>query len=122
MDTKEVNKMSKNLIQCMKVFSLVARVKNEKLRKKILKAMTCDDHIYRALHELVNNTIKGTIPLTSAQKAKLRRQRKFIQSISCKKASSKQRKEVIVQSGGYLSVIYPIVASLLSNLLTENES
>jgi hypothetical protein len=113
--------MSNNLKRCASVLSLVSRIRNKSLRDSILREISCDDHIYDALSELAVNTLKGNVPLTKRQKEKLRRQKRFISSLSCdrKKHSLRKRKYLVRQSGGYLATVLPIIVTLLSELLSK---
>jgi hypothetical protein len=112
--------MSENLRHCYKVLRLVGKVKNERLRTAILKEIACDENVYRALREIIVNTLKGNVPLTTAQKAKLRRQRKFIEKLSCNKRKSIHKKrELVRQSGGFLQIAAPAVALLLQRLFAN---
>jgi hypothetical protein len=114
--------MSKNLKHCYQVLSLVAKVKDKRLREAILKQISCEEKIYAAVSELATNTIKGNIPLTEAQKNKLRKQKKFIEGLKCQKKgrlSKEGKKKFVEQSGGFLNVVLPIIATVLADLLMK---
>ena len=125
--------MSKNLQQCFRVLTLVSKIKSKKLQNAILHEINCDDEIHSAVNEMGFNAIKGRIPLSIDQKKKLRRQKRFFKNISCepfqkgkknkKCAITKAKKRDLVnQSGGFLAVATPIIASLLAELLNKATS
>jgi hypothetical protein len=106
------------------VLRLVSRVKNERLRTAILREIACDENVYQALQEIIVNTLKGNVPLTAAQKRKLHQQRKFIKTLSCNKRRSirKKKKDIVLQSGGFLAIAAPAVALLLQRLFSNQNN
>jgi len=66
--------------------------------------------------ECAKNVIKGNVPLTARQKEKLRRSRKDLRALSVKKTALR-RKRRILQKGGFLGALLPLLGVLSSLLL-----
>ena len=111
--------MSKNLSDCFQTLLLVSRIKDDRQRQKVLEIIGCDDKIYKALHELAINLIHGNIPLTKRQKLHLTKEKKKILPLAKKINDKRRRKRVVRQTGGFLNIVLPVVATLLTELLTQ---
>ena len=111
--------MSDNLISTIKHLELIASIKNSRRRNAILKDFAGNLKIFDALREIAVNTIKKNIPLTTHQKRKLRRYEKTILGLSRKRISRRKKKKLVEQSGGFLSIVLPIVASLVGDLIAN---
>ena len=109
--------MSKNLNKCFSKLKFIASVKNDFLRKKLLQSMS-DECLFKALNEIAINYSKGNIKLTSNQKRRMRKHEKLIRKLSRKNNKSSYKKSLIKQSGGFLPIILPAVASILTSLIT----
>ena len=82
-----------------------------KQRKAILQYANND--LIKCLCECALNILKGTVPLTSAQKKKLQRHKNHLRALADKKTPLVKRKRVLVQKGGFLgSLIAPILSTL----------
>lgn len=87
-----------------------------KQRKAIL--LHADPNLVTSLCECASNVVKGNVPLSRFQKAKLSRYKKHIRDLSNKRLSHKKRKAILVQQGGFLSLLLkPIIQSLGGMLL-----
>ena len=75
--------------------------------------------MYQALHEIAVNTVKGKIPLSGNQKRRLFRYMNKIKALSKQTKDNKKRRRQVVQSGGFLPILIPAVASILTSLLTK---
>ena len=103
---------------CIKYLDLIAKIKNTKTRKAVLKDFSSKAEIFEALKEIATNTINKNVPLTSLQKKKLRHHKKIIIALSQKKnKSNKTKKKLVEQSGGFLPVLIPIIFSIVDQLL-----
>jgi hypothetical protein len=110
--------MSKNLVYCIEKLKLISMIKNEKVRKKFI-AEIFDDCLYKALNEISVNTIAKKIPLNIQQKKHLRKHQLTIKKLACYTKNKRRRKNLTVQSGGFLPILIPAVASVLTTLLTK---
>jgi len=88
----------------------------EKAKKQYIKAS--DKQLLDAISECCINILNGCIPLTSAQKEKLRRNKTNLRQVSSKRTSL-TKKRAILQKGGFLSAILAPALSLLGGLLTS---
>lgn len=109
--------MSCNLKNCLKKLEVVSNVKSVKLRKKLLKEISCDENVFKALQEIVINTINQNVPLDNKTKKKLRKYKKEFQAFTKVVKSKQKKKKLIQQSGGFLPAIIPAVLSILSAIV-----
>jgi len=108
--------MSKNLNKCYSKLQFIASVKSPILRKKLLTSLS-DECLYKALNEIAVNTIKGNVKLNKSQKTQLRKYKTNLIGLS-KKTNNKSRKiKLIKQSGGFLPILIPAIASIIGSLI-----
>ncbi|XP_049341305.1 uncharacterized protein LOC125805028 isoform X2 [Astyanax mexicanus] len=85
-------------------------------RKLILRQAPTD--LVLAICEIALNLLRGRIPLTAQQYARLKRQKKAIKLFADKRKSVKVKRNTINQSGGFLlpllSVAVPFISSLIA--------
>ena len=108
--------MSDNLKNCMNKLQFIASIKDDKLRQKILMTMS-DDCIYRALAEISTNALNNNIKLTNIQRKKLNKYKRVFNKFSNKVNNKITKKKLIKQSGVWLPILIPVVASLLTSLI-----
>ena len=87
---------------------------SQKNRKKIIKKLPKEFTI--CMSEICRNILKGNVPLSRAQLARLRHHRKIVKKIALKKTTLKQKKKLI-QKGGFLGAILTPILSILGGLL-----
>ncbi len=109
--------MSRNLRGCLSNMKIVCEAKNSKLKKSLLKEMSCEDCYFKALHEIVLNIANGKLKLGKAEKKKLRRKIKYLENVFSKPKSRASRALAIKQSGGFLNIVIPAVITGLSEIL-----
>lgn len=104
--------MSERLRSCLTDLEFVSKLK-PKTRKIVLKELAAiKKDYYLALKEIAKNTVKRNIDISKTKLSK--RAKQNILSLAHNK-SKKQRKRLLVQSGGWISWIVPLVISLLQN-------
>ena len=82
-----------------------------KVCKVLLKSASGD--LIKCLCECVLNVIKGNVPLTPAQKRRLKRHKKDLRFLA-KRNSSLTKKKKVLQKGGLLpAVLAPILGTIL---------
>ena len=108
--------MSDNLQRTIHILKLISEVKNTKTRNALLKDFSSNTKLRKALREIASNVVKRNIPLSQADKKRLRKFEKVIYDLSRYK-SNKKTKELFCQSGGFLPYLIPIVLSLLPKLI-----
>jgi len=113
--------MSKSLQKTFHFLRLISQIKNEKKRKVLMKEICEDETIYKALSEIAKNQIKGNIKLDKKQSKKLKRHSKLLKKLCLKKdkITLKKRKNLVVQSGGFLPLLLPTVALILGSILNR---
>lgn len=111
---KAIRTMSLVLRNYLHLFNVINNIKEESVRKGVLKALRKDKKFYKALREITKNTINGKVPLSKVQKKKLRKHKKLIEGIACSKKCCGKK---ITQSGGFLPILLPSVLAVLSGLL-----
>jgi hypothetical protein len=109
--------MSNNLQLCMEKLKIISKIKDPRLRKKILIEIA-DDCLYKALNEIAVNTISKKVPLNRATKTKLRKYKTHIKALASKTKNKRLQKKLVVQSGGFLPLLVPAVASILGSVLS----
>ena len=92
----------------------VLQTATPKLRKAILKES--DKDLICVLAEIVVNLMEGNIQISSQQKQKLRPYRNLFRKIvkQCSHAKHKQLKGSIIQVGGALPFLIPLIAPLIA--------
>ena len=78
-----------------------------KAKPKINRAIIEESgpEVIRVLSECACNTLKGNVPLTQAQKNKLRRYKNHLRNLAEKKRVGIKKKKVILQQGGFLPAL-----------------
>jgi hypothetical protein len=111
--------VSKSLQKTLPFLNVVSKLSNEN-RKRVLKEVGGEKHIYNALHEIAYNTLKGNIKLDKSQSKKLIRHKKLLENLCKNNKCAKKRSKLIVQSGGFLPFLIPALASIISAVISRN--
>jgi hypothetical protein len=72
----------------------------------------------RGMEEVCVNIIKNTVPLTPEQELICKRWKKPLRLLALKRYPNKKKKE-LMQKGGFLGAILPIIASVLGSVLAR---
>jgi hypothetical protein len=109
------------VLNCVKELHQLSKTKNPKQKEKLIKeAQAC---VINAISEIAKNCLLGNIPLTSCSYKQLAKYQKVLRAISKKSASIKRRKDLIIQNGGFLSLLIPpalsLIASVVGNLINK---
>ena len=101
--------------------------KNQKQREAVVKSMT-DDQL-RAVAECNHNVIKGTVPLSKAQLASLRRKRQDLLDLdedhdiahlqgTERRQAKRAKRKAILQKGGLLPLLLaPVIGALVKGAI-----
>lgn len=108
--------MSENLRKCFPKLETISVIKSTKMRNKVLQDI-CDDCMYKAFHEIAINLFNKNIKLSATQKKKLCKSKKLLLKLSKKTSNKKERKKLVSQSGGFLPVLIPTLAAILTSLI-----
>ena len=115
--------MTDNLKECMDKFLFLISIKDEKLRKSVLKTIS-DDCLFKGLQEIAKNyhtTIKPKLnaKFKKVMKGKNEKNINAFLNKSKKFKSFKSKKKLMTQSGGWLPFIIPTVASIITSLINK---
>ena len=67
--------------------------------------------------DCVHNVLQGNIPMNDEERERLKRHRELLRELAKKKTSDKRRKHLI-QEGGFLGSLIPILVGLVGKLFT----
>ena len=97
------------------LFSVLSSSK-PRLRRVILNNI--DREFTKLISELCLNLTAGNVQLPDAIKKQTRQHQSIFRALSKRKTSQKQKRKHLVQAGeGFFTVLLPIIAGLVSNLL-----
>ena len=109
--------MSHNLQNCLKELELAMRIKDKQKRLIVLSYLAHRKCIYMALREIALNIIKQNIPLNRKQSNKLSPYAKVIKSLADGVKSKRIKRELVVQSGGFLPWLIPIIGTAITTAI-----
>ena len=92
------------------------RKMGDKARRDFVR--TCDKEFLYCISECAKNVIKGNVPLTDSQKTTMRRKKNDLRTLSVKKTSLRNRRQII-QKRGFLTALLPQVLSVRTSLLMK---
>ena len=110
MDTKKKFRELLPYLQALK------GVKSARKRKQLIEAG--GSHLINCLSECCLNLLHGNIKLSKVQVNKLRRHAGKIRELSRKKTCQTKKKR-IVQQGGFISALLPVILSAVTGLLAS---
>ena len=110
--------VSQSVRKTVPLLKVIAKLSNAN-RKKVLSEVGGDEILYKALREIAHNTIKGNVKLNKYQKAKLKPYSRTLEELCTSTKCLKRRKKLVVQSGGFLPILIPAVASLIASLVAK---
>ena len=85
--------------------------------KAIIKE--ADDDLVHCICECTHNILKGNVPLTKAQKTKLRPYKQDMRAVA-NKTTGQKRKRQILQKGGFLpALLAPLLAPIIAPLVSK---
>ena len=112
--------MSNNLRKCMKTMHFYCCAGNRKVKKTLLEQMAKHECFFEALYEIVNNIHLRNIDLgklAPAQKLKLKKYVPIMCKIHEHPKSKAIRRKIVIQSGGWLPLILPVVTTAVGELI-----
>lgn len=108
--------MSKNLKKCMNKLNFLASIKNDTLRKKILKSIS-DECLFKAINEIAKNYNTGNIKIHPIKRNKMKKFDRLIKKLGNDKIKKSTRRRLMLQSGGFLPILIPALTSILTSLI-----
>ena len=100
-----------------KLAPLLRRLKHSVGKKTRDIIRKCDNDLICSLSECCHNVLKGNVPLTPAQKVKLRRHKHNLRKLLTKKTSIKARKKIIQRGDFSVPWLLLYLASLSAFLM-----
>ena len=115
--------MSTNLRKNFDKLELISNIKTPKARQVLLKHFGQDRCFCKAVREVVKNTLKRNIKLSNRDKKKLVKHRTLLLGIAKKRKNYRNTQRLVQQSGTafFLSILIPLVASLIGDLLSRKQ-
>lgn len=114
--------MSKNLRKCKKTMHLFCCAENKKLKKSVLEEMSENECFFDAMYEIVNNIYLKNMKLsklTPAQKKQAKKLLPILRKIHKRPKKKIIKRKVILQSGGFINFILPILTTIVSELISD---
>jgi hypothetical protein len=112
-----MKKASKTLKKNIKFLKLLPRAIETYGNRRICEEISCCQ--MKCLREIFHNLNIGNIPISESDKAKLKRNKKYLKVLGSKKSSFKVKKKILNQKGGgiipiLLSTILPMVIDFIA--------
>lgn len=113
--------MSSNLRAHLGLLQYLSKVKNNEAKKRLLFLLGEDVGVFNAVKEILVNTTKGRLKLTPQKKAIIQRSAKAVLQITKHKTPTNKsvRKKRLVQVGGFLPFLIPLLASVLIDVVRK---
>lgn len=99
------------LIEFYPLLRAITRIKDEKCRRKCLKALAKDDRFAACLKEISVNVMKDNMKLSVKDKKRLNKHSKIVRSLV--------KSQKISQSGGFLNIVVPLLATVVADLIAR---
>jgi hypothetical protein len=110
--------MPSHAIRKREYLTLLGQSQRKQKRRKTL-IQTVDKEEILAISEIIDNLLRGNIPLSVDQRRKLKRHKTKLRTIAGRRVSIKRKRHLLQQSGGFLSAIIPLALSLLGGLISR---
>jgi hypothetical protein len=76
-----------------------------------------DNDIIRLLSEICLNLLRGNVKLSPGQIHRLKRHKQILRSLATRNISVKEKRRKLIQRGGFLPLVLPVIASTLAGLI-----
>lgn len=106
---------SKTLKKTLGGLNRIINEENPRRRAQLLERAAEHEDVLKTIREISKNVVLKNVPLTNRQKKSLIKNSKCIVGCSKMKGCCPKSTILVKQSGGWLQVVLPIIASLLAN-------
>jgi len=106
--------MSSSLKKYLNQLKFFVGIKNKNVRDQILKQWCNDDNFFNAVKEIVENTMKKTLPIKARERRMLKKYKNTLSEFIKPSIPKRKRKKLVIQSGGFLPILIPILTSFLA--------
>lgn len=110
---------SANLKKCLDELKTVSQISNKDKQRKMLVKLSKNNCFYEAIREASVNTLAGNVPIDEKTKRKLSKHASVMKLYKRKRTQAKSKTKLISQSGGFLGVLIPILASVLAETVMK---
>ena len=111
--------MSAILRKYVDQLKFIANIKNKNVRDTILHEFSNVDNFFGAIKEIVENTMQKNLLLKPKEKRRLRKYIKMFQQFIKPSIKKRHKQKLVSQSGGFLPILMPILASFLASSLSQ---
>ena len=98
---------------------LVITLRSLKPQQRRMLLETCKSKHLKGFEEVCLNICKNSVPLTAQQLQTCRKWRKQLKLLALKKHPLKAKKKILLQKGGFLPALLPIIATVLGTVLSR---
>lgn len=89
-----------------------------KSKSKAKVIQKCPNSLIKALCECATNVLKGNVPLSKYQKARLMPYKKVVRKLGTKSVPLYKKRKILTQKGeGFLGFLLPAALSVLTSLI-----
>lgn len=90
----------------------ITKIKDKRLQRKVLRQLCKEKRFKQCICELVDNTVKENIKLSTADKKRLNKESDVIRSVL-------KKREKINQTGGFLNIVVPLLATVVGEIIAS---
>ena len=95
--------------------TLLSKAKRVKRRQMLIDLADADE--IRGICECVINLLNGNIAIKNKEKNKFKRYKNTLRHIASKSQSTKNKKKILQQQGGFLSALLPLALSAVGSIV-----
>ena len=106
--------MSSSLKNYLNQLKFFVGIKNKNVRDQILKQWCYDDNFFNSVEEIVENTMKKTLPIKARERRMFIKYKNTLSEFIKPSIPKRKRKKLVIQSGGFLQIFIPILTSFLA--------
>ena len=110
--------MSENLRKCLIELQSVAKLREGKKRSTELKKLSQKKCIYLALREIAMNVVNRNIKIPKSKYKTFTKHKNIIKRLASGNGKKHLKKRMIMQSGGFISAVLPLLLPLVSAVAT----
>lgn len=109
----------KRIVDNKKLLKIISKCSN-KHRKVFLKEG--DDEFIKSIIEIVLNVLRGNVKLCPKLEKALKKYKNTMRKLICLKTPLKQKRQLLVQKGGFLSILLPsLISGVLSHIFSKKD-
>lgn len=112
--SEKAKKSLRSLSKCAILLQSVTRLREKHQRRVFLQSLTQPE--IRCLLELLLNIVKQRVPIRACDRSRLEKHTPLIRKLLNKDKTLLERKKILVQNGGFLPFLAPIIAGISSAL------